>query len=302
MISRHFAGISLFVALSAAVAPSRAQNALDRTGNYFDDRDAPARTTMVRNANKASRVVGMRVKNLQNQDLGRISDVVFDLQTGRIAYAVLAFPGEDGEKLIAVPPGALSVASDDSSKLMLDMDRARLDRAPGFSRNNWPDVDRPFADAGSLWNLTERRYSTRDQDYYDRDHSARADLDRYRSDYYRSEVAQPDQGVPPRYQTYRETERYRPSDRERVYSDRGTFRGHVIAVSPESRTLSVESNAGEVRDFVFGDRPNIQLKNNRNPRIVDIKVGFPIIVGYREDPDGTYVAQTIIRTDTPEVK
>jgi uncharacterized protein YrrD len=42
-------------------------------------------------ANKT--VIGCNVVNAQNQDLGKIEDLVFDAASGRIAYAVLSFGG-----------------------------------------------------------------------------------------------------------------------------------------------------------------------------------------------------------------
>lgn len=66
--------------------------------------------------------------------------------------------------------------------------------------------------------------------------------------------------------------------------------------------MTLENEWGRTREFVFDDKPTITLKDNRNPKIVDLKVGFPVSVGYHEKADGTFVAQTIIRTDTPEVK
>src|SRR5438105_1974888 len=47
-------------------------------------RDMPAATIT-----KASTLIGMDVKNAQNEKLGTIKDIAFDIHTGRIAYAVL---------------------------------------------------------------------------------------------------------------------------------------------------------------------------------------------------------------------
>ena len=108
-----------------------------------------------------------------------------------------------------------------------------------------------------------------------------------------------DQGTPPRYQSSGSTYTV---EQEHARTERATFRGRVVAVSPENRTLRVESDTGETREFVFTDRPTITLKDSRNPSIVDIKVGYPVSVGYRETADGRYVAQTVIRRDAPEVR
>ena len=54
---------------------------------------------------------GDRVKNAAGEDLGKIEDLMIDLYTGRIAYAVLSFGGflKMGNKLFAVPWEALTV-------------------------------------------------------------------------------------------------------------------------------------------------------------------------------------------------
>src|SRR5437764_4890989 len=39
--------------------------------------------------NKASRFIGMKVLNQKGQTLGKIKDVVLDLQSGQVAYVVL---------------------------------------------------------------------------------------------------------------------------------------------------------------------------------------------------------------------
>jgi len=245
------------------------------------------RSVALHNSSRASRIVGMRVRNPQNQELGRIEDVVFDLQTGRIAYAVLSLAGTYGSRLVAVPPTALESVADESNTLIMNMDRARLDRLASFSNDHWPEIERPFEGNERFWGMTETA------DRPDRYNAAASQT-------YRAESAF-DQGASPRYESSAGPERSSALDRVPV-ERRSSFRGHVVAVSPETRTLSVESNTGEIHDFIIADRPVIQLKNSRNPRIVDIKVGFPVVVGYRDEPDGTSVARTIIRTDTPEVR
>jgi hypothetical protein len=44
-----------------------------------------------------------------------------------------------GSKLFAIPWHAMTV--DETQKcFMLDMDKSRLERAPGFDKDNWPDM------------------------------------------------------------------------------------------------------------------------------------------------------------------
>jgi len=88
--------------------------------------------------NKASGIIGMEVRNRSNERLGEIKDVVFDLKTERVAYAVLGTSGTPG-KLLAVPLSALTPSSDNSS-LVLSADKSKLEAAKGLEPNNWPSA------------------------------------------------------------------------------------------------------------------------------------------------------------------
>jgi hypothetical protein len=96
----------------------------------------------VRHGNKASGLIGMEVRNQENQKLGEIKDLVLDVNSGKVSYAVLAVGGflGIGEKLIALPPSALRL-SDDHHHLMLDADKARIEAAPGFAATAWPNMN-----------------------------------------------------------------------------------------------------------------------------------------------------------------
>lgn len=80
-----------------------------------------------------------KVKNLKDEDLGKIEDFVVDFKTGRIVYAVLAY-GETlgfGGKLFAVPPENLKMAGD-LSALIVNVPKDSLDKAKGIDANAWP--------------------------------------------------------------------------------------------------------------------------------------------------------------------
>jgi len=91
----------------------------------------------------ASTLAGDKVFNLAGEDLGEIEDFMLDVESGRIAYAVLSFGGVlgIGDKLFAVPPEVLTL-DQEKRCFILDADKNELKDAPGFDKNNWPD----FAD------------------------------------------------------------------------------------------------------------------------------------------------------------
>jgi sporulation protein YlmC with PRC-barrel domain len=72
-------------------------------------------------------VAGDSVRNANGDDLGRIEDLVIDVQTGRVNYAVLSFGGYLGVsgRLFAVPWEALERDAE-SEVFILDVEKAAL--------------------------------------------------------------------------------------------------------------------------------------------------------------------------------
>lgn len=89
----------------------------------------------------ANTLDGNDVYNLKNEDLGDIKEIMLDMDTGRVAYAVLSFGGfmGMGEKLFAVPWSALSLDTV-HKRFLLDIAKDKLQSAPGFNKNHWPDM------------------------------------------------------------------------------------------------------------------------------------------------------------------
>jgi sporulation protein YlmC with PRC-barrel domain len=89
----------------------------------------------------ASTLAGDEVKNSAGEDLGKVDEIMIDIPTGRVAYAVLSFGGflRMGNKLFAVPWDVLKV-DEDRKCFILDVEKSRLENAPGFDKDNWPDM------------------------------------------------------------------------------------------------------------------------------------------------------------------
>ena len=89
---------------------------------------------------KASELVGKSVKNLQGEDIGQIEELVIG-SNGEVGYAVLSFGGflGMGDKLFAVPWASLA-HQPDREYLTLDIQPKKLEKAPGFNKNDWPDM------------------------------------------------------------------------------------------------------------------------------------------------------------------
>lgn len=84
---------------------------------------------------------GDKVRNLAGEDLGKIEDIMLDVGASRIAYAVLSFGGflGMGDKFFAIPWEALSLDAENKC-FLLDVPKAQLENAPGFDKDNWPDM------------------------------------------------------------------------------------------------------------------------------------------------------------------
>jgi hypothetical protein len=87
----------------------------------------------------ATVVVGDRVVNGRGERLGRIAELMVDMGSGRIAYAVLSFGGVlgVGDKLFAVPWSALRL-DPDGRQFIFEVEKEKLERAPGFDKDHWP--------------------------------------------------------------------------------------------------------------------------------------------------------------------
>lgn len=99
------------------------------------------------NVHKASDVIGMKVRNVSNEDMGKIDNLMINLPQGRIVYAILD-PDRSlnlGKDLYALPPNAFSLNTDRKT-LTSDISKEKLAGAPHFAANNWAQLaDSSFA-------------------------------------------------------------------------------------------------------------------------------------------------------------
>jgi len=115
--------------------------------------------------NKGSSLIGSTVKNEQGEDLGKVRDIVLDFNTDRVAYVVL---GSDSgllssEKLHAVPLRAFKPDAG-GTFLVLNADKAKLESAAGFDKNNWPALGTATLGAEPFWKDTDSNGSYKRND------------------------------------------------------------------------------------------------------------------------------------------
>jgi hyperosmotically inducible protein len=118
-------------------------------GTWEKDRISGDNQTMIPTSRlgqvqKASKIMGTTVNNLQNEKLGDVENILLDLSSGRIVALVISSGGflGIGDELSAVPPTALRFSTDRET-LQLDTTKEAFTSAPHFKSNQWPDFGQP---------------------------------------------------------------------------------------------------------------------------------------------------------------
>jgi sporulation protein YlmC with PRC-barrel domain len=101
----------------------------------------------------AGTITGDDVYDRSEHKLGSIQDIMLDIGTGSIRYAVLASGGflGIGDRLFAIPWGALKLDAV-NKRFVLDVDAERLKAAPGFDKESWPNM------ADETWSANVHSY------------------------------------------------------------------------------------------------------------------------------------------------
>ncbi|MBE7549574.1 MAG: PRC-barrel domain-containing protein [Anaerolineales bacterium] len=105
-------------------------------GDTSADQDKLMMGTTVR----ASELMGRNIESTNGDDVGEVQDLVVDLNSGRVLYAVLSFGGfaNIGDDYYAIPLRVLNFDQANDA-LVFDVDENMLQNAPSFSSNDWPD-------------------------------------------------------------------------------------------------------------------------------------------------------------------
>lgn len=92
----------------------------------------------------ASTLTGNEVINGLGEDLGEIKEIMLDVPSGRVAYAVLSSGGffGVGDELYAVPWSALTLDADRKC-FVLNVSKEQMESAPGFDKDHWPSMADP---------------------------------------------------------------------------------------------------------------------------------------------------------------
>lgn len=110
----------------------------------------------------AATLDGNKVVSADGEHVGKISDIMLDVRSGRIAYAVLSEGGflGMGTTLHAIPWNALTL--DTAEKCFrVDIAAQRIKDDPGFDKDHWPSM------ADETWGTQLHQYYNR-QPYWTR--------------------------------------------------------------------------------------------------------------------------------------
>jgi sporulation protein YlmC with PRC-barrel domain len=93
------------------------------------------------NAFMVEKIIGSKVINLKGETLGKIGDLVVDIDTGRIIYAVIESGGflSIGDKLFPVPWVSLAALPSEGI-FFLNQSKEQMSKAPAFDKNKLPDM------------------------------------------------------------------------------------------------------------------------------------------------------------------
>jgi sporulation protein YlmC with PRC-barrel domain len=104
----------------------------------------------------AATLDGNKVVSADGQHVGKIADIMLDVRSGRVAYAVLAEGGflGVGHTLHAIPWNALTMDTHEKC-FRVDIPAQRIKDDPGFDKDHWPS-------------MADSRWGTQMHDYYNR--------------------------------------------------------------------------------------------------------------------------------------
>jgi len=106
----------------------------DTYGMYKNTQGGPGPPLM-----GADTLIGNDVYNTADESLGTIKELMIEMSTGKIGYAVLSYGGflGMGDRLFAVPWQALKLDTQ-NKHFILNASKDQLKNAPGFDKDHWP--------------------------------------------------------------------------------------------------------------------------------------------------------------------
>ena len=100
-----------------------------------------------------TKIAGSNIKNLQNQTIGTIKDLIVNPDTGRVRFAILSVGGflGMGDTEVVAPWGAISLEKNkpgDAPTYVIDATKERLEKAPKFDSSKLTEL---YADSRPIF-------------------------------------------------------------------------------------------------------------------------------------------------------
>jgi sporulation protein YlmC with PRC-barrel domain len=131
--------------------------------------------TRLRHVQNAAGLIGKSIYNLRKEFLGKVKDILLDMDAGRVVAVIVSSGGFLGlnDELSAFPHRALKF-TEDRRNLLLDANKEIIHAAPHFKSNEWLDFAEPLYTSGIqrsylvdthvLQNIEHIARNARDQD------------------------------------------------------------------------------------------------------------------------------------------
>jgi hypothetical protein len=88
-----------------------------------------------------TKIVGSEVKNLQNQEIGTIDDLIVNPDTGRVRFAVVGV--QEASEKVVVPWGAVGLEKNSPGQApsyLVDANKDKLEKAPKFDASKLSEL------------------------------------------------------------------------------------------------------------------------------------------------------------------
>jgi sporulation protein YlmC with PRC-barrel domain len=130
----------LIVTLTLGTGSIRAQQ--DRPDDPAGRENARLKSSARQGQLRASQVIGMAVRNEQNEDLGKVQDLIVDFDSGAVPYAIIAHGGAlgIGRTKTAVPMSALQCSPTETGTLLLPATKEQLRAAARTPTGAWAEI------------------------------------------------------------------------------------------------------------------------------------------------------------------
>ncbi len=109
-----------------------------------NDRNGNGGTTAFGKVWRATKLLGTTTRNLKNEKVGKVENLIVDLPAGRVVDVILASGGflGLGDELSALPPQSFHAGSEPHT-LAVDTTKEALSQSPHFKSSEWPDLNNP---------------------------------------------------------------------------------------------------------------------------------------------------------------